>query len=62
MAIGSGGEAGTVFKSCKDYTLQDWAEWHQYMRDNWYPNLHAGWAKTVHKTKNNPYYEGKSND
>lgn len=55
MAIGSAPEVGTGFKSCKDFTIEDWENWWQWMRDNWSEYLHAGYATLVHD-KNNPYY------
>ena len=57
MAIGSTPEIGSSFKSCREYTMQDWEKWWQYMRDNWHPWLHNGWATLVHNKKGNPYYD-----
>lgn len=47
MAIGSAPEVGTIFKSCQDYTMADWDAWWQWMRENWHPNLLAGYATIV---------------
>lgn len=55
MAIGSNPEVGTTFKSCKDFTMEDWENWWTYMRNNWGKYLQAGYATLVHN-KNNRYY------
>lgn len=62
MAIGSQPAIGENFKSCKDYTIEDWEKWWAWMRENWHPNLMAGYAVLVHNKTNNPYYEKKTND
>lgn len=56
MAIGSTPEIGTTFKSCREYTMEDWERWWQWMRDNWGDYLQKGYATLVHN-KNNPYYK-----
>lgn len=55
MAIGSEGEIGAVFTSWGKMSQRDRELWFQHMREDWNPNLHAGWAHLVHNT-NNPYY------
>jgi len=57
MAIGSSPEVGASFKSCKDFTMEDWEAWWQWMRDNWGEQLQKGYATLVHD-KNNRYYQG----
>lgn len=56
MAIGSEGEIGKRFGVLKNMTPEDVELWFQYMRENWQPYLHAGWAVLVHKKENNPFY------
>lgn len=57
MAIGSAPEAGANFKSCKNFTIEDWEAWWKYMRDNWGGQLQSGYASLIHKKENNPYYD-----
>lgn len=59
MAIGSEGEVGKNFKSCRDYTMEDWEKWWQWMRENWHPNLMAGYASTILKKEKSPFYGGR---
>lgn len=61
MAIGSQPEVGTIFKSCRDYTMADWDAWWAWMRENWGEYLQAGYATLVHNM-DNPYYGRKNND
>lgn len=58
MAIGSTPEYGTKFKSCREFTMNDWEEWWKWMRENWGENLQAGYANYVHN-KNNRFYVKK---
>lgn len=62
MAIGSEPAIGEHFKSCYEYTTEDWENWWAYMRREWQPNLHKGWATLVHIKSNNPYYKENTND
>lgn len=55
MAIGSGAEIGKEFKSCKDFTMEDWESWWKWMRENWGGQLQAGYATLIHN-KNNRFY------
>lgn len=55
MAIGSEGEIGASFKSCREYTLDDWQKWWEWMRSNWGNHLMNGYSTLVHK-KDNRYY------
>lgn len=55
MAIGSEAEIGTSFKSCKDFTIEDWESWWKWMRENWGEQLQSGYAKLIHN-KNNRFY------
>jgi len=57
LAIGSDGEIGAVFTTWGKMSQRDRELWFEYMRENWHPNLHAGWAYLVHH-KDNPYYQG----
>lgn len=61
MAIGSGGEAGVRFGLWKDMSADARRRWWDFMRTNWQP-LMNGYAKTVHKIKENPYYDGGKNE
>lgn len=56
MAIGSEPEVGTEFKTCRDYTIEDWEEWWTWMRTNWGDYLMTGYATLIHN-KDNPYYK-----
>lgn len=57
MAIGSNPEIGASFKSCREYTSEDWEKWWAYMRANWGEYLQAGHSVLIHDKNNNPYYD-----
>jgi len=56
VAIGSNPEIGATFKTCRDYTIEDWEEWWTWMRTNWGNYLMDGYATLIHH-KDNPYYK-----
>jgi hypothetical protein len=57
VAIGSNPEVGALFKPCKDFTMQDWEDWWEYMRNEWGSYLQTGHSTLVHHKKGNPYYD-----
>lgn len=57
MAIGSEPAIGEHFKSCRDYTKKDWDDWFAFVRKEWHPWLHNGWATLIHDKSNNPFYK-----
>lgn len=59
MAIGSDPEIGVSFSRWGDMNDVSRQAWFTHMRENWHPNLMAGYA-TLHyapRGKDNPYYE-----
>ena len=47
MSIGSAPEIGAKFNTWGEMSDTDRAAWFAHMRENWHPNLMAGYA-TVH--------------
>lgn len=48
MSIGSAPEIGTTFTTWGDMSAADRAAWFDHIRENWTPNLLAGYATLHH--------------